>query len=208
MEHVRQEGRLEPGSSIHAMENVTQRPQIGVVRRRRVPLAMLALGTAGAIAIVAWLLLRGGGSAGGPAAQPASIVTRTQLERVAAQVDHPVYWAGPLPGYTYELTTTSNGRIYVRYLPERVNAGDPRPNFLVVGTYAQKGSFEALKRAAKTGGGVTIGIDNGGIALFSSQAPTSVYFTYPDANYQVEVYNPVGDHARKLVLGGRVTPIP
>jgi len=207
MEHARQEPQYGPGNRTGAMENVTENPQIGVVRRRRAPLAILAIGLILVAGIVAWLLLRGSGGSAGPAPQPATIVTQAQLERVAASVDHPVYWAGPLAGYSYELTTTSNGRIYVRYLPEGVSAGDPRPNFLVVGTYTQKGSYEALKRAAKAGGGVTLGIDGGGIALFSSQAPTSVYFTYPDASYQVEVYNPVSDHARKLVLGGEITPI-
>jgi hypothetical protein len=207
MEHVRQEPRQQPGSRSHAMENVTQRPQIRVAKRRRTLLAMLALGAVVAAGTVTWLLLRGGEGTSEPAAQPATIVSEAQLARVAAQVDHPVYWAGPLVGYSYELTTTSNGRIYVRYLPQGVSAGDPRPNFLVVGTYTQKGSYEALKRAAKAGGGVTTGIDGGGIALFSSQAPTSVYFSYPDANYQVEVYNPVADHARKLVEGGKIKPI-
>jgi hypothetical protein len=190
------------------MENVTHSPQIGVRRRRLlVPLTMIALAIVLAAAAVAWFLLRGSGGVGGPAPRAATIVTQAQLERVASQVDHPVYWAGPLAGYSYELTTISNGRFYVRYLPEGVSAGDPRPNFMVVGTYTQKDSYDALKRAAKGGGGVTQGIDGGGIALFSSRAPTSVYFTYPDANYQVEVYNPSDDHARKLVLGGKITPI-
>jgi hypothetical protein len=35
-------------------------------------------------------------------------------------VKHPVYWAGPRPSYTYELTRTSDGRIFVRYLPTGV----------------------------------------------------------------------------------------
>jgi hypothetical protein len=174
---------------------------------RRNLLLLVGVAVAVGASAAAWLLLHDSGSAGGLAPRSATIVTQAQLERVAAQVDHPVYWAGPLKGYSYELTTTANGRIYVRYLPERVSAGDPRPNFLVVGTYAQPGSYEALKRAAKAGGGVTLGIDDGGIALFSSQAPTSVYFTYPDAKYQVEVYNPVTDHARRLVLGGTIRPI-
>jgi hypothetical protein len=34
-----------------------------------------------------------------------------------------------------------------------------------------------------------------------------VYFGYPDAAYQVEVYAPGSGAARKLVLGGQVVPI-
>jgi hypothetical protein len=173
--------------------------------RRVAPLAVLGVAALVAAGAVALLMLRGGSS--GPAPQPATIVSQAQLEHVAASVDHPVFWAGPKHGYSYELTTTGNGRFYVRYLPQGVKAGDPRPNFLVVGTYTEPGSYPALKRVARRGGGVLLPLGKGGIALLSPKAPTSVYFSYQDANYQVEVFNPSEDHARKLVLGGKIVPI-
>jgi hypothetical protein len=136
-----------------------------------------------------------------------ALVSQAQLERLASSTDHPVYWAGPKSGYSYELTRTANGRIYVRYLPQGVKAGDPRPGFLVVGTYAQRGSYAYLKRAAKQGDSVSLALDNNGLAVYSSARPTSVYFTYPRAKYQVEVYDPSADRARRLVLGGKILPI-
>lgn len=173
---------------------------------RLAPLAVLGLAIVVAAGVVAWLLLRGTGGGGVPV-QPATLVSQAQLQQLAASVDHPVYWAGPKSGYSYEVTTTANGRFYVRYLPTGVKAGDPRPNFLVVGTYTQPGSYAALKRAAKRDGSVTLPIGDGGLGLYSSKAPTSAYFSYPDAKYQVEVYDPSGDHARKLVLAGQIVPI-
>jgi hypothetical protein len=198
-----QEPRPAAGTSPAVTENVARTWG----RDRRVaPLAVLGIAALVAAGVVAWLLLFDGGSSG-PAPRPATIVSQAQLEQVAASVDHPVFWAGPKQGYSYELTTTANGRFYVRYLPRRVKAGDPRPNFLVVGTYTQPDSYPALKRVATRGGGVLLRLGKGGIALVSPKAPTSVYFSYRDANYQVEVFNPSEDHARKLVLGGKIVPI-
>jgi hypothetical protein len=43
--------------------------------------------------------------------------TLADLRTLAQRVGHPIYWAGPKPGYTYELSTTSNGSVFIRYLP-------------------------------------------------------------------------------------------
>ena len=48
----------------------------------------------------------------------------------------------------------------------------------------------------------------GGLSVFAQDLPTSVYFAYPRANYQVEVYSPSGDTARGLVFGDSITPVP
>jgi hypothetical protein len=122
-------------------------------------------------------------------------------------VDHPVYWAGPKDGYTYELTQTTNGFVYVRYLPEGTDAGDPRSQFLTIGTYPRQGAFAELQRAAKANGAVSLKIGDDGLAVFSEARPTSVYFGYPDARYQVEVYDPSADEARRLALSGQVVPV-
>jgi hypothetical protein len=172
-------------------------------------LAVLGVVVAAAAVVVASLLLLSNDKSQAlPAPNgEAALVSQGQLERLASATAYPVYWAGPKAGYSYELTRMSRGRIYVRYLPAGVKAGDPRPNFLVVGTYAQPGSFKYLKRAAKQKGTISLTIADGGIALFNAARPTSVYFTYPGARYQVEVYDPSGDAARKLVLGGSITPL-
>ena len=114
---------------------------------------------------------------------------------------------GRRTGYSYELTRLTGDRTYVRYLPTGVRAGDPRASYLVVGTYAQPGSFANLKRASKQKGSVSLGIPGDGLAVFSPARPTSVYFGYPGKGYQVEVYSPSGQNARSLVLGGKITPV-
>jgi len=184
-------------------------PRVASRRPKHLPLVLLGAAVAATATVVVILLVHSGS---GASALPAPnsgpvLVSHAQLVRLAAATAHPLYWAGPKKGYSYELTVARGGRVYVRYLPNGVKAGDPRPSFLVVGTYEQAGSFAYLKHAAKAKGSLSLGIDRGGIAVFSSASPTSVYFTYPRAKYQVEVYDPSADTARRLVLAGKITPI-
>jgi hypothetical protein len=208
LDQIWQEPRPAPGTS-EAMETLAPRTvQARRPRRTLVQLAVLGVAVAIAAAVVAWLLVRNGSHAS-PPPTPGSgpaLVSQAQLERLAGSLDHPLYWAGPKSGYSYELTNLS-GRTYVRYLPSGIRAGDSRADFLVVGTYARPGAYADLKRASKQKGSVSFGIPNDGLAAFSPAKPTSVYFSYPGKAYQVEVYSPSGEAARSLVLAGKITPI-
>jgi hypothetical protein len=167
--------------------------------------ALVALGLA--TFFVGWLMMgRGDGSPPAPGSG-ASAASESELSSFAESVSHPVYWAGAKDDNTYELTRTTDGRVYVRYLPEGTEVGDPRSQFLTIGTYPRAGAFAELKRAARAEGAVSLKLERGGIAVFSEARPTSVYFGYPDARYQVEVYHPSPDQARRLALSGQVVPV-
>lgn len=134
------------------------------------------------------------------------MLSNVQLERFAARAEHPIFWAGARKGYVYEVTRTPSGRVFVRYLPQGFVAGDTRPEFMTVATYPSPGAFDNLRRATKTGGSATA-VAGGGIAVTWRHSATNVYLAYPDTNYQVEVFNPVPGHARKLLLNGAIVPI-
>ena len=70
-----------------------------------------------------------------------------------------------------------------------------------------KEKFDDLHRAAKRTNSVSVTIGNGGLVVFNSKRPTSVYFAYPGKNYQVEVFAPSGDTARRLVLSGQIKAV-
>jgi len=166
--------------------------------------ALVALGLA--TFFVGWLFL-GGHENASTAAQPTvSGVSESQLRDFADSAPNPVYWAGPRSGQTYELYRTSDGRVYVRYLPAGVKVGDPRPQFLTVGTYPLPNALAAVKRIGRAPGATMRQLPGGGLAVFSSATP-SVYFAYPGEKYQVEVFTPSPSAARKLVVGGQVVPI-
>ena len=182
--------------------------QVATAPRRPRQLSLLVLGVAVGVAamVVALLLLHGGSSAKVSANDHPVLVSQAQLERFARSLDYPLYWAGPKAGFAYELTA-ADGRTWVRYLPAGVPAGDRRSDFLVVGTYKQPHSYANLRRAASRPGGVPRDISGGGLMVYNSARPTSVYLSYPGAAYQVEVYTHSTKTARSLVLGGTITPV-
>jgi hypothetical protein len=176
--------------------------------RRKHQLSLVVLGVAVGVAalVVGWLLLPGGSSKTASANDRPVIVSQGQLVRLARTLDYPLYWAGPRPGFSYELTAAS-GRVWVRYLPPGVSAGDPRSNFLVVGTYKQPHSYTNLQRAANRAGGVSRNIAGNGLMVYNAADPTSIYFSYPGSDYQVEVYTHSAKTARSLVLAGTIKPL-
>ncbi len=124
----------------------------------------LRVGAAVAIALpagfVTWLVLRPGPdsqavSQVAPASAVPRLVPAAQLRAHAAALGHPLYWAGRRPGLRYELTEAGGGRTYIRYLPLNVAAGDRRPQFLAIGTYARQDAFSETEAAGRRPGVVT-----------------------------------------------------
>jgi hypothetical protein len=158
------------------------------------------------IALLAWLVLGGDDDDGGQANEPQAVSVET-LQQEAGSSDLPVFWAGPQAGTTYELTETSDGSVYVRYLPEDAEVGDPSPDFLTVATYPLENGYARVLAAAEEEGAETEELPDGGLALVDSDRPSSVYLAYEGEPYQVEVYDPSPDRALELVTSGAVQPV-
>ena len=164
-----------------------------------------------AAAFVAWLVIdRTQDSRSNPAAPSTGsrvgpvAMAPAELKDLADELGHPVYWAGPRVGYTYELTKTRDGKVYIRYLPEGVKVGDPRSTFLIIATYPFPNAFKALK---DVGGGRTIPIPADGTALVDAAYPKSVHVAYPKVDYQVEVYDASPRISRQVAVSGQVQPV-
>jgi hypothetical protein len=175
-----------------------------------------AVALALAAAFVVWVAVRdhGGSSAAAPpsaAAAPTSAgvgpvaQTAQGLKDFAATLGHPVYWAGPQQGKTYELTQTRVGRVYIRYLPPGVAAGSNKW-YLTIATYPYPRAFASLEALAKHQGGA-IKLDHGGIALLDKAYPKSMHLAYPGVDYQVEVFSPSPARTRAVVRSGQVAAI-
>jgi hypothetical protein len=160
------------------------------------------------VAFVAWLIFRDGGDDNntpqGPSSSAASVA---QLRSISDETGQPVYWAGPRLDYTYELTRTTDGNVYIRYLPPGTAVGAQEPNYLTVGTYPRRRAERGLKRIARRQGSVSFTIPDSGFAVYSRARPNSVYIAYPGEDVQVEIYDPNATRARRLARSGRVRPI-
>jgi hypothetical protein len=172
----------------------------------------LRIGGALALAIVAgvvvWLIVKGRDDANKPVGptSTASAVTLSTLRALPGEVGHEVYWTGPDPSYKYELTQVDTN-IYIRYLPPGVGAGDPRPNFLTIGTYPTARPYGVLSRQGRQRGSHLRRAAGGGIAVWSDSRPQSVYLAFPRSNLRIEVYATSAARALRLAVTGAVKPI-
>ena len=170
--------------------------------------ALVAVGLA--VAFLVWLLLAGDGAdtpetSGGAGASRA--LSAAELVAAVRSAERPVYWAGPRAGVRYELTLTPTGRAFVRYLPQDVEAGDPRPKFLTVATYPLADPLDAVRRTAARPGMRSERLSGGGLVVSARGGSTSAFFAEPGSNAQVEVYAPTPGDALGLVLGDVVQPV-
>jgi hypothetical protein len=170
-----------------------------------------AIAVAIAIAFVAWLLVRGNddGSKASTSAQPIgpTAASQSRLQEIATEAGHPIYWIGPKDGATYELTRTSNGRVFVRYLPHDIAIGARQPDYTIVGTYPVSNALKVLQELGKKPGESTFSAPHGGFAVYDGSHPTNVYVAYPGSNLQIEVFDPSPERARKLITSGALAPV-
>lgn len=160
------------------------------------------------IAAVALWIFRDDDSSSSTATEPEA-VTAAELSGFAAEYGTPVYWLGERAGETYELTDSPSGRVYVRYLPEDVDAGDERANFVTVATYPSDDGVAELRKAAREAAGAKLGKTNdGAVFLIDPTSPNNAHLAYRGANLQVEIYSPVPGEALRLAARGAVRPVP
>ena len=174
------------------------------VRRRR----LIAAATAGVllvVVVVLWLALKGDDPKSTTVVPtPPRIVSTAELRKIATGLGRPLYWAGPLKGARIEYTHTASDRYFVRYLSRRAAAGDPRRAFLTVGTYPQRDAYATVLSASKVAAATSATTKSGALVINDKRRPTSVYFSFPGAAFQVEVYDPSPARARRLVLAGTI----
>lgn len=176
--------------------------------RARLVSAVLAIAVAAGI--ILWLLVGGSSknsTPSGPVVQPIAPValSASGLRTLVRAAGQPIYWSGLKAGYSYELSRTSNGNVYVRYLPAGVKAGAPGAKYLIVATYPFANAYNALKATAN---GSSIPIPHGGIALVDAKHPKSVHLAYPGVPFQLEVFDPSPALARSVAVSGDVRPAP
>ncbi len=177
----------------------------------------IGLGAAVIAAVVLlFVLLRGGdddpavpvaATGATTAAKPKPVAaTPATLGALAEELDRPVYWVGPRPGVTYELTRTQDGSVYVRYLDRGAALGDGRPDFVTVGTYPQDDPLATVEDAARRDGARSVELPGGAKAVSNKARASSWYVAFPRGRELVEVYAPSPARARELVTGQRVVP--
>jgi len=176
--------------------------------------AVVAIALAAAFAV--WLLVRGNDDSSSTSTTTPTTTTAeigpvaaspAALRALADEAGHPVYWIGPRPNRTYELTRTSSGRIFIRYLPPDVRVGNRSARFTIVGSYPVENAIDVLRDLSEQPGERSASVPGGGLAVYSTSSPSNVYLAYPGSDVQIEVFDPSAARALRLATSGRVVPV-
>jgi hypothetical protein len=163
------------------------------------------LGLALAVGVVAWRVTGDDEEPAAPPASEARIVDEAEIGNLAALSGHPVYWAGPMPDESLEVTENADGSVQVRYLPEGAEAGEPI-EALTVASYPLADPAAALDGFAEEPTSIVKRASDGRKVVFNRDQPTNVYFVSPENSVQVEVFDPSPKHALSLALSGKIQP--
>jgi len=183
-----------------------EKPKAGDTSKKKDSSLRLRLGLAAVLAVglILWIVLRDDDDSSNSSSGAAEIVSVDSLRDAAAEQDTPVYWAGERVGTELELSQPDEDRVYVRYLTGGAKAGDPRPDFLTVGTYANPKAVAALQRQGREPGGVLGEAPGGATVYFSRTQPESVYLAYPGTDVEIEIYDPNFKRALQLANSGQI----
>lgn len=173
------------------------------VNRIRTYIALALVGLA-AVLLVIWLASGDDDSSSADSGE-AEVVTADALRETSAE-GSPIYWAGERQGTELELSRPDEQRTYVRYLTDGAEAGDPRADFLTIGTYESEDPAAALRRQSKREGGVLGKAPGGATVYFDASRPESVYVAFPGVDAQIEVYDPNFKQALQLANSGQIVP--
>jgi hypothetical protein len=178
-----------------------------LIGRPRVQLILGAAILVAAGAVIGWaVVVRNADSGGGAGSvNPVAPVglSASGLRTLAAAVGQPIYWAGPRPGYLYELTRTKTGSVFIRYLPPGDQVGTRKVE-LTIATYPYRHALEALKNVNQ---GRQHTLPRGGLALIDTRSPQNVHIAFPRVNYQVVVFDSSAARSQRVALSGRVRPV-
>lgn len=129
------------------------------------------------------------------ALQGKKALSEGELRDLVASQKLTVYWIGTRDKTKYVLSSYPDGKQFVRYLPDGKGLADLSANYVVVATYPLKSAFVVGESAAKaTNGAGFINIDGHAIS-YTSEHPGSVYVGLKNADYQVEIFDPVAGQA-------------
>jgi hypothetical protein len=178
-----------------------------------------------AVAVVLWLVLGGSGnstqsqngggassSAAGPRANsfPAHTTTIANspqaLIRGVDLLHRLAFWKGPKPNTSYALTRTTQGWIFISYMPPGAKLTYIH-KYPFVATFLVKNAYHATLVAAQRSGSVRLSAPSGAVAFYYRRYPTSAYLAFKGSSEQIEVFDPGAGRVQALISSGTIRPV-
>jgi hypothetical protein len=122
-------------------------------------------------------------------------LTEGELIEIIRREGLTAYWLGPVQGARYTLNVTAGNQVFIRYLPNGQGLEDISQSFVIVGTYPQANAYSITEAAGAQPNGVTFLNADGAMVYYSKLLPTNVYLAFPNQDYEIEIFDPVGGGA-------------
>jgi hypothetical protein len=152
-----------------------------------------------------------------------AVVEQARIDGLPAELGHPVYWAGVIPGKSYQLIIAADGAVGLRYLNPKND--DAEQGAITVATQKNPEAYQVAKEnhkwlfssdkassASPNPSNSTLAraqVNADGSLVFLDGASTSVgHLVRPDLPYLISVYSPEPGQAWELLSSGAVAPIP
>lgn len=135
-------------------------------------------------------------------------LNESELVRVAGQAPHPIYWSGPILGYTYLLKIDKSGSSIVEYVAPKSKNSQESNSFRKIATYYSKGAWEKSLVASNAVGFSSFKNSDGSLVFYSLNYANDVFMAFPQKDFQIEIFDSRAGQALSLsVLVGQIREI-
>ena len=130
-------------------------------------------------------------------------LTETELVKIITENNLVAYWSGPEQGALYSLVANTSGQVFIRYLPNGAGLDDTAAGYRVIATYPQPDAFAITQAAGNQPNAISFVNPDGAQVFFSKDFPSNIYMAYPDAPYEIEIFDPGAGTALGLATTSR-----
>ena len=136
-----------------------------------------------------------------------AVATEADLQKLSDELGRPVFWLGPPEQRTLELSRTSAGRVFLRYVPTGARIGEGAARYPTVATYPVANAYGVAVVGAQRSGGIVTALPGGAALITYVTRPRSAYYVQRGVDAQVEVFDPQPGRAAKRVRAGELRAV-
>lgn len=135
-------------------------------------------------------------------------ISESELIEVAKEHSSPIYWSGPIPGYSYILTVDERGSSILRYMPNSDGAQSSLDSKREIATYISDQAWQKSLVAANKAGLSNFRNGDGSLVFYATNNASDVFMAFEDVDVQVEIFDSRAGHALSLaLLEGEIRPV-
>jgi hypothetical protein len=135
-------------------------------------------------------------------------LSEEELLQVARNAPNPIYWSGPISGYSYLLKLDENGSSLLEYVAPESLDSKQASSVRQVATYFSKGAWEKSLVASNAAGFSSFKNSDGSLVFYSIDNANDVFMAFPNKDFQIEIFdNRAGQALSLSVLDGQIRQI-